>query len=232
MIPVLAIAQLGLGAYQMYQGSQEKKALEGKNIPPELLKQLSNDEIAALEGLPDESVQFVLDNIQASQAASIRGLNSRNAGVAGIASVQRQTNNSLRQLGSADAQQRIANAQTLRNTRLKYADLQRADYEAALESAQSNIGAGIQNIYGAAETTSGLQQLGAFQNNNAGATDTRLSDAANNPYLSIFASNYVNSPNYGSNDNIGQQGFSNDYMSGNKQGNPWQARQSTLVGGY
>lgn len=188
----------GMGAYQMYQGSQQEKA--GKNamkglvqptyqIPEELKKNLTESELRALEGLPTEQKMEYVKNIERSQQAALQSSADRKGGLLGIQQATNQATDAYTNLVSMDAAQRAANQAMVQQNRNAIAqakdkqfDVKEGRYQQGLQSAQAMIGAGQQNFMGGLDTIAGsaIQAGGAFMNAQALKTPTGQSTPALN----------------------------------------------------
>lgn len=152
------LAQAGFGVYQGVKGNQlAKDAVRPEyEIPQEIYQNLSDAEIAALEGLPQAQKDQFLQNVQRSTATSLNALGDRKAGLAGVSSVQQNEQDAMTKLLSMDAQARQSNMNNLYNQRgilAKYEDQafqtnEMQPYMAQAQAAEAMKGAGIQNVAG------------------------------------------------------------------------------------
>ena len=153
-----AAVQLGTGIYQTYQGNKLANSMERPDysIPQEVLDNLTDSQIQALRGLPEEQRQQYMDNIMRSAQTSISALGDRKGGLAGMSGVQQQQNDAYKNLLSIDAQKREENERNLqatRNTVAGYRDKEfqtneMKPFEDTMAAATGMQGAGIQNIMG------------------------------------------------------------------------------------
>ena len=153
-----AVVQAGTGIYQTYQGNKLANSMERPDysIPQEQLDNLTDSQIQALRGLPEEQRQQYMENIMRSAQTSISALGDRKAGLAGMSGVQQQQNDAYKNLLSMDAQKREENERNLqatRNTMSEYKDKQfqmneMQPYQDTMAAAEGMQGAGIQNIMG------------------------------------------------------------------------------------
>lgn len=163
-LPILAIAalanagvQLGTGIYQGIRASQIDASRPKYNIPDEIKQNLTQAEINALEGLPEEQRQMAVDRITRSLAQGVTALGDRRAGIAGISSLVRQGIDASRDLASMDAQQRLMNEQVAMQQRgimANYKDKawdwnERQRFEENARAKQALAGAAMQNVTGA-----------------------------------------------------------------------------------
>jgi len=153
-----AVVQAGTGIYQTYQGNKLANSMERPDysIPQEVLDNLTDSQIQALRGLPEEQRQQYMDNIMRSAQTSISALGDRKGGLAGMSGVQQQQNDAYKNLLSMDAQKREENERNLqatRNTVAGYRDKEfqtneMKPFEDTMAAATGMQGAGIQNIMG------------------------------------------------------------------------------------
>ena len=168
------LAQAGFGVYQGIKGNQlAKDAVRPEyQIPEEIGRNLSDAEIAALEGLPQAQKDAFLQNVQRSTATSLNSLGDRKSGLAGVSSVQQNEQDAMTQLLSMDAQARQSNMNNLynqRNTMGGYKDKafqinEMQPFEAQAQAAEAMKGAGIQNVAGGLTgAANSYNQYTAFQ---------------------------------------------------------------------
>lgn len=153
-----AVVQTGTGIYQAYQGNKLANSMQRPDysIPQEVLDNLTDSQIQALRGLPEEQRQQYMDNIMRSAQTSISALGDRKGGLAGMSSVQQQQNDAYKNLLSIDAQKREENERNLqatRNTVAGYRDKEfqtneMKPFEDTMAAATGMQGAGMQNIMG------------------------------------------------------------------------------------
>ena len=156
-----AVAQAGMGIYQMYKGAKQADQAQAMQqdyvIPQEIYDTLTTAEIQALEGMPAEQKAQFVQNIERSASQGIGALQDRRAGVAAIPALVQNQNDAYMNLATQDAVARQANIDRLQAARGQMAGYLDKQYDlnvfqpymAQLESAQSMKGAGMQNIYGA-----------------------------------------------------------------------------------
>ena len=151
-----AAVQAGTGIYQTYQGNKLANSTERPDysIPQEQLDNLTDSQIQALRGLPEEQRQQYMENIMRSAQTSISALGDRKAGLAGMSGVQQQQNDAYKNLLSMDAQKREENERNLqatRNTMSEYKDKQfqmneMQPFQDTMAAAEGLQGAGIFNM--------------------------------------------------------------------------------------
>ena len=108
------------GGIQVYQGVQQKKA--GKEaelaamsqkpeftIPPEIAKNMSEAEMRAYQGLPDEQKAAFLDNQQRAAQTALRSSGDRRGGLGMISQIQSQQDRSSLELLQQDVAARDKN---------------------------------------------------------------------------------------------------------------------------
>lgn len=161
-LPLLAAiptaVQAGTGIYQAVKGNQMARSMDRPEyeIPQEVLDNLTDAQIQALRGLPQEQISLYLDNVARSEQSALEAMSTRNAGLTGLSGVQQQSNDAYRDLLSMDAQQRQANEKALMGVRSDVAGYrdkafqtnQMQPYIDMMQGAEAMKGAGIQNIMG------------------------------------------------------------------------------------
>lgn len=161
-LPLLAAiptaVQAGTGIYQAVKGNQMARSMDRPEyeIPQEVLDNLTDAQIQALRGLPQEQISLYLDNVARSEQSALEAMSTRNAGLTGLSGVQQQSNDAYRDLLSMDAQQRQANEKALMGVRSDVAGYrdkafqtnQMQPYLDMMQGAEAMKGAGIQNIMG------------------------------------------------------------------------------------
>jgi len=189
------------GGIQVYQGIQQKKA--GKEaemaamtqkpeftIPPEIAKNMSEAEMRAYQGLPDEQKAAFLDNQQRAAQTALRSSSDRRGGLGMISQIQAQQDRSSLQLLQQDVAARdknILRAQEARNVMASYRDKrfehEYNEYSSDLDYARAQVGAGMQNIAGGLVTAGSAVQSGiAHQAGGDGLTraERKLHNQQNN----------------------------------------------------
>jgi len=151
----------GLGVYQAY--GQKSDPVRPKYTIPDAIKQnLTMAQQRALQGLPAEQQELFIQNLNRGTSYGLRELSSRNGGLAGVAELNQQRNDSLGQLNAANSQARLQNEKDLmgvNNEVAGYTDQawklneQNPYYETVARN-QAQRGANVQNA------TRGLQAFG------------------------------------------------------------------------
>lgn len=169
---ILAGAQLGMGAYQYIKGQSEQKNLKRPiyNIPDEVKANMTDAQLRALEGLPEEQKKAYVSQIQQAAGAQANRASNMKSGLVGMSGVYQNQINAYQQLLGADAQARQQNQQQLTQARgamAQYKDKafltnQMEPYKQAYNQAQAMQGAGLQNAMGALQQGAGsLDQMQA-----------------------------------------------------------------------
>lgn len=179
------------GGIQVYQGVQQKKAgkeaeLEAMSqkpeftIPPEIAKNMSEAEMRAYQGLPDEQKAAFLDNQQRAAQTALRSSGDRRGGLGMISQIQAQQDRSSLELLQQDVVARdknILRAQEARNVMASYKDKrfehEYNEYSADLDYARAQVGAGMQNVAGGLMTAASGAQAG-ISGMNTGKSDKAL----------------------------------------------------------
>jgi len=168
---------VGIGVYQTVKADQErKKAQRDKpeyEIPEEVGMNQSLAEQVAYEGLPAASRTAFNKEVQRSQASMLSRTGELQAGISGMAAAQVANQDALSQLYSRDAEARIRGKQAQMGANLDMArardqvfNIDFADYQQQLASAQAMAGAGMQNIYGGVSSVAGGLSTMDFGKNN------------------------------------------------------------------
>lgn len=161
-LPLLAAIptaiQTGTGIYQAVKGNQMARSMDRPEyeIPQGVLDNLTDAQIQAIRGLPQEQISLYLDNVARSEQSALEAMSTRNAGLTGLSNVQQQSNDANRDLLSMNAQQRQINEKALMSARTDVAGYedkafqtnQMQPYLDMMQGAQAMKGAGIQNIMG------------------------------------------------------------------------------------
>lgn len=145
----LGAAQL---AYGLYLDKKNKRPTY--EIPSEIQQNLTEAQQLALQGLPEEQKQEYISNLQRSQAYSLSELGTRKAGIAGLAALNQNTNDSYAKLLSMDSQARAQNQQRVFGARSDLANYKDQAFQLNKENpyyenrakAQGLMGSGMQNI--------------------------------------------------------------------------------------
>lgn len=192
----VATVGLGLSAYQIHKGNQQKKeadklAAENKRpdyeIPVELQQNLTQAQQMALEGLPAEQKQQYLNNIQRSQNFGLGALSDRRLGLAGLGSIVQSGNDASQNLLSMDAQARRQNQIGLMNARQTFANYKDKRYEQNQLNPYYENAAAIRGLKGAGMQnewqglSSGANTISSFGTSMNGQNFTKKKP---NPYQS------------------------------------------------
>lgn len=166
---IVGLATAGLKAYQGYkQKKAAEKALAGLKqpeyiIPQELYDNLTDAEKRQVEGLPAEQKAEFVKNIARSQQQALQESADKKGGLLGIQqSANQQTdayNNLIQMDAAARKESELQKRADIERARTQIAvakdnrfNVAEGRYQEGLASAQGNIGAGTQNIYGAFST--------------------------------------------------------------------------------
>ena len=162
------------GGIQAYQGIKKQiscKELEASlnkpefQIPPEIAKNMSEAEMRAYQGLPDEQKAAFLDNQQRAAQTALRSSSDRRGGLGIISQIQAQQDRSSLGLLQQDVAARdanIARAHQARQVMASYRDRKFAheysEYSSDLDYARAQVGAGMQNVAGGLTTAASAIQ--------------------------------------------------------------------------
>lgn len=149
-------ASVTLGAIQTAYGvyQQDKNKRPEYKIPDEILQNLNQAQVMALEGLPAEQKQQYVNNLQQSSAYSLAQNSSRKGGLSNIAVLNQNQNAGYANLLAQDSAARMQNQKGLMQQRQTMADYkdqafqinqQNPYYEKTAQN-QALIGAGMQNM--------------------------------------------------------------------------------------
>ena len=159
--------QVAQGIRQQRQGREMEGSLDKPEfqIPPEIAKNLSEAEMRAYQGLPDEQKAAFLDNQQRAAQTALRSSSDRRGGLGMIAQIQAQQDRSSLGLLQQDVAARdanIARAQQARNVMAYYRDKrfehEYNEYSSDLDYARAQVGAGMQNVAGGLTTAASAIQ--------------------------------------------------------------------------
>ena len=166
---ILGGIQAAAGIAQYIKGRQIAKSnvRPTYEIPTEISQNLTQAQMAALEGLPPEQKKQYVENVQRQQNFGLTALGERKSGIAGLAALTQSGSDAYKDLLSADAAARAENQQRLMSAREQMAGYKDKSfelnkllpYQEKAEAATGLQGAGLQNIMG------GLQSAqGSFEN--------------------------------------------------------------------
>lgn len=155
---VFGIAEWIIGAVD--QASNKRPEYE---IPEEVKQNLSQAQQMALEGLPAEQKEQFIANVQRGTAYGLSQMNSRNAGLTGLATLNQQQNGAYQNLLAQDSAARLQNQKILMAQRQNMADYKDQQfqlnklnpyYERTAKN-QALEGAGAQNVGNSFSTFAG-----------------------------------------------------------------------------
>jgi len=162
-----ALLKTGLGFYQKRQGDKARNSLVQPEykIPDELYANLSDAEKRQVEGLPAEQKADFVRNVERGRSTSLKAAADRKGGLLGIQESARNETDAYNNLVQIDAaarkQSQLEKEAAIRNARGDIANaknmkfgIKDQNYNNQLNAANSDIGAGMQNIFG------GVSQLG------------------------------------------------------------------------
>jgi hypothetical protein len=158
LVGIPAAVKTGTGIAQYLQG---RKALRNtkrpmREIPREVIANLNQAQVQALEGMPEEQRNLFIQDMQRGQQQAVRGLSDRRAGIAGIPQLYQGELDSLNRLAMQDSAMRLQNqnlltAQRAEMGRQRDTQFQLNEYEPFLNKmrmAEGLIGSGMQNAMG------------------------------------------------------------------------------------
>ena len=175
-----------VGAAQGFKGRNILKNTTRPDyeIPEEIKQNLTQAQLAELEGLPAEQKAEYLKQINRSASSALANSSNRMAGISGLGGILDSQNNAFSNLLSMDAQARDrnrANTSMARNQMASYKDnqfqLNKMDpFMNKVAEGQALTGAGIQNTMGA------IDDVGAIllQQKSSGMSDEEAKKAAEN----------------------------------------------------
>lgn len=178
----------GLGLYGAYQTNEALDNAPKYEIPEEIKKNLSEAEFYATQGMSEEAKRLLVKGIQEQQAAQMAAGSTRKAGLVGLAASQQQQQNAYAQLAAQDAMAREQHRAQLAQARSIMADYKGQQYQLNVlnpyyektAANQAMIGAGMQNIYGAAQAY-GSTQKKSTTDNSGGSTPPTFDMPEKNP---------------------------------------------------
>ena len=155
-----SLMQSATGMYQAAKGMSMKPERPDYEIPQEVLDNLTDAEINALQGLPDATVQQFVENAQRASQTAMAQMSGRKAGTSAIGDLYQKELDSYKDLLSQDALARVQNQSALTAARKDVAsekarafDLNK--YQPFLADAQAKrdlTGAGLKNVFGGLQT--------------------------------------------------------------------------------
>ena len=179
-----AIAQGITGAKQMRDARKAQENLQRPEyeIPQEIFDNMNLAERNMYQGLPDAQKREFLNNLQNQSQQALSQATTRKAGLNLVSDLYSQEQSGLNQLLMADVQARQENVEKAMNARREVAQAKMMEFEhdfnlysSDLDYARSQESAGMQNIFGAADTLGAtLTTLGTGMNTGANETKSYL----------------------------------------------------------
>lgn len=158
LVGIPAAVKTGTGIAQFLAGRKALRETKRpmRQIPQEVIANLTQAQIQALEGMPEEQRNLFIQDMQRSQQQAVRGLADRRAGIAGIPQLYQGELDSLNRLAIQDSQMRLQNLNNLTAQRAEMGrqmdtQFQLNEYEPFLNKmrmAEGLIGTGMQNAMG------------------------------------------------------------------------------------
>lgn len=110
------IANIGLGLTQLWDA--QNMFMEAGNRPkyeiPDAIKaMMTESQLMAAKGLPDEQLKLITDNISRVSSSALGDIASRKGGLTGIAQVAQQSSDAYNNLGVQNANAQMANKKQL-----------------------------------------------------------------------------------------------------------------------
>ena len=157
-IGIPAAVKTGTGIAQFLAGRNALRNTKRpmREIPREVIANLNQAQVQALEGMPEEQRNLFIQDMQRGQQQAVRGLSDRRAGIAGIPQLYQGELDSLNRLAMQDSAMRLQNqnlltAQRAEMGRQRDTQFQLNEYEPFLNKmrmAEGLIGSGMQNALG------------------------------------------------------------------------------------
>ena len=158
LVGIPAAVKTGTGIAQFLAGRKALRETKRpmRQIPQEVIANLTQAQVQALEGMPEEQRNLFIQDMQRSQQQAVRGLADRRAGIAGIPQLYQGELDSLNRLAIQDSQMRLQNLNNLTAQRAEMGrqmdtQFQLNEYEPFLNKmrmAEGLIGSGMQNAMG------------------------------------------------------------------------------------
>lgn len=175
------LIQAGAGAIQSYKANKALKKLSRPTyeIPDEVLKNVSQAERMALQGMPEDQKMQYVERMQQSQAGQLSQMKTLGAGLRGMAGIQQEQKEMNKNLLSMDAQARMQNMLQATHQRSILADKkddqwsinQYQPYMQKKNALEAQKGAGIQNMFGGLATV-GQSAMNAFSLGGGGGSSS------------------------------------------------------------
>lgn len=173
ILTALALAQAGFGLYQTIKGGIDARnnVRPTYQIPESMREAMDTAERMSNRGLDEQTRQNYLQGLTDTRAAAFQGLSDRKAGIGSVAGVQQREIAGQQQLAAMDNEQRMKNIAALQDMRMRMASFedqefdmnQMQPYQDRAAAASAMQGAGLQNIFGAAESFSKMEMSGYNQ---------------------------------------------------------------------
>ena len=165
------LIQAGAGAIQTHKANKGLKNLSRPTyeIPDEVLKNVSQAERMALQGMPEDQKMQYVERMQQSQAGQVSQMKTLGAGLRGMAGIgqeQREMNKNLLSMDVQVRQQNMLQATNQRSLLAQKKDEQWSinkyqPYMQKKNALEAQKGAGIQNMFGGLATV-GQAGMNAF----------------------------------------------------------------------
>ncbi len=202
-----AVLQTGYGIYQQQKGASDAKKAEAQRpkyqIPQSLRQAMLTSELRSLEGLPGDVKNEMRQQMDRSRMSSLAQINERRGGLGAIAQLEQKQQDSIRQVGLMDTQQRNQNLQNLQTMRGQMAQQEQQAwqwdeaqrYQAAAGTASAMQGAGLQNIAGGVTSIATVAASGAMKGKGKDTpTETTLDGGDSITARNETAGNYTVKP--------------------------------------
>ena len=213
----MTIGQAGFGLYQTIKGGRDARNNERPvyEIPESMQQAMETSERMAQRGLDEQTRQNYLQGLVDTRAAAFQGLSDRKAGIGAVAGVQQREIAGQQQLAAMDNEQRMRNIAALQDMRMRMARFedqefnlnQMQPYEDRAAAASAMQGAGLQNIFGAAETFAKRQVMLLDNDNSSNNNSVLTTDPAVKKQLDNKSFNGL--------DESAQRMLSDNYSQGN-----------------
>ncbi len=175
------LIQAGAGAIQTHKANKALKKLSRPTyeIPDEVLKNVSQAERMALQGMPEDQKMQYVERMQQSQAGQLSQMKTLGAGLRGMAGIQQEQKEMNKNLLSMDAQARMQNMLQATHQRSILSDKKDEqwsinEYQPYMQkknALEAQKGAGIQNMFGGLSTV-GQAAMNAFSLGGGGGSNS------------------------------------------------------------
>jgi len=153
-----AVLQTGVGLAQWIKGNKALKDAERpvREIPAEVMQNLSQAQVQALEGMPEAQRMAYIEDIQRSTQGGLRQLSDRRSGIAGVTQLHQNELDAQRGLMGQDAMMRMQNQDRLQAQRTEMGRQRDIQFDVnqyqpfldKMRMAEGLIGSGMQNVMG------------------------------------------------------------------------------------